>query len=742
MKRALRSKVKAELKTNPSEDAPVDNLNLPSQKVNRRTRTSAAMIGLAISMGAGSLLVTRQSDQALAAEPVGNQNTASAIPAAGDTGVKLATTLQLGSQAVSSNVSAPENPVPVVEPTAISQVPGLGAKWQIAASRTSNVFASPASSVTKTATVERGSVSSVPQTDKGLRITSAIASLQAQKQVGAVASSYGVTNSSVAQSLTLTTQTPSLRDTSSDVNAQLKAQQEFAISRLQQKSNRLRDSLTQLRSGETDKSLPQVTKATGVNSQSQYTSTPNLGLSAGNSSSITEQLPSQVPSAFVPQASKVYEVKSGDTLAAIASNNGTSVSDLVKANGLKNPDELKISQKLNIPVANTPINATPSIQTQDHQVPVASNVAIPTPARSGAVATNDTTVAPVVVPSPTATSGASVESFDSTPVDPSANGVGGDTPVPKVFAEMQQRNNTRNKQAKEDRGLRSLQAEIERLREKYRAQQSGNSVPTQVNYDNFAVPTTSTPSTVAIPQVPTATKRNEIAIPVPTVRPNTVAVPIPVPTPMAPYSAQQPVNPEWSSRNGRNQRSAPPLPTTVNASESLGNMRGVTVSPQLPPLAAAGSADRFLPRAIDENTSSPVIPGDTPGVGNTSYIWPAKGVLTSGYGWRWGRMHRGIDVANSVGTPIYAVAPGVVEKSGWNRGGYGNLVEIRHADGTMTRYAHNSKLLVQVGQQVPQGHIIALMGSTGFSTGPHTHFEIHRAGKGAVNPIAMLPPRV
>ena len=83
-----------------------------------------------------------------------------------------------------------------------------------------------------------------------------------------------------------------------------------------------------------------------------------------------------------------------------------------------------------------------------------------------------------------------------------------------------------------------------------------------------------------------------------------------------------------------------------------------------------------------------------------------------------------------------------IEKAGWNNGGYGNVVDIRHTDGSMTRYGHNSKILVQQGQPVHQGDTIALMGSTGFSTGPHSHFEIHPSGKGAVNPIAFLPPRV
>ena len=104
-------------------------------------------------------------------------------------------------------------------------------------------------------------------------------------------------------------------------------------------------------------------------------------------------------------------------------------------------------------------------------------------------------------------------------------------------------------------------------------------------------------------------------------------------------------------------------------------------------------------------------------------------------------MHRGIDVAGPVGTPIVAAAMGVVEQAGWNSGGYGNIVEIRHPDGSMTRYAHNNSLNGSAGQTVRQGQKIAEMGSTGYSTGPHLHFEIHMSGQGAVNPVAHLPGR-
>lgn len=149
--------------------------------------------------------------------------------------------------------------------------------------------------------------------------------------------------------------------------------------------------------------------------------------------------------------------------------------------------------------------------------------------------------------------------------------------------------------------------------------------------------------------------------------------------------------------------------------------------PQIPNLDLPGlmSADQFLPSSLQ-------------GGGIQKYIWPARGVFTSGYGWRWGRMHRGIDIAAPVGTPVVASAAGVVVTAGWNDGGFGNLVEIRHPDGALTLYAHNHRIMTRVGAVVNQGELIAQMGSTGRSTGPHTHFEIHRQGSGAVNPMFYL----
>lgn len=143
-----------------------------------------------------------------------------------------------------------------------------------------------------------------------------------------------------------------------------------------------------------------------------------------------------------------------------------------------------------------------------------------------------------------------------------------------------------------------------------------------------------------------------------------------------------------------------------------------TIALTLPPLIN----EEYLPSAFD------------------GYTWPAEGVLTSGYGRRWGRMHRGIDIAAPFGTPIVAAAAGKVIGAGWHRG-YGNLVKLEHLDGSITYYAHVNRILVTHDQRVKQGEIIAEMGSTGRSTGPHLHFEIHLNDRSVINPLAVLDQR-
>lgn len=120
----------------------------------------------------------------------------------------------------------------------------------------------------------------------------------------------------------------------------------------------------------------------------------------------------------------------------------------------------------------------------------------------------------------------------------------------------------------------------------------------------------------------------------------------------------------------------------------------------------------------------------------SGFIWPARGTLTSSFGPRWGRMHEGIDIAGASGSPIVAAASGTAIVAGWS-GGYGNLVVVDHGNGMSTAYAHNSTIAIAVGQRVSQGSVIAGMGTTGNSTGVHSHFEI-RVNGGAVNPMGYL----
>ena len=127
----------------------------------------------------------------------------------------------------------------------------------------------------------------------------------------------------------------------------------------------------------------------------------------------------------------------------------------------------------------------------------------------------------------------------------------------------------------------------------------------------------------------------------------------------------------------------------------------------------------------------------------TPNIWPVAGPISSYYGYRispggiGSTFHEGVDIAGDYGTPISATAAGTVTQAGWV-GGYGYLVEVKHADGIVTRYGHNSAVLVYEGQHVDQGSMIALMGSTGNSTGPHCHYEVRIHGE-AVDPMYFLP---
>ena len=122
------------------------------------------------------------------------------------------------------------------------------------------------------------------------------------------------------------------------------------------------------------------------------------------------------------------------------------------------------------------------------------------------------------------------------------------------------------------------------------------------------------------------------------------------------------------------------------------------------------------------------------------FVMPVKGVFTSNFGYRWGVLHAGIDLANSIGTPIHAVSDGVVIASG-PTAGYGMWVKLRHADGTVTLYGHVNTTMVSVGQRVMAGDQIATVGNRGNSTGPHLHFEVLLGGSQRVDPVPWLAKR-
>jgi murein DD-endopeptidase MepM/ murein hydrolase activator NlpD len=158
--------------------------------------------------------------------------------------------------------------------------------------------------------------------------------------------------------------------------------------------------------------------------------------------------------------------------------------------------------------------------------------------------------------------------------------------------------------------------------------------------------------------------------------------------------------------------------------------------------AAAGTS-KAPPHATG---SAPAVKGQPPASAATApqkyagnLRWPVDaGIVSSEFGARWGKQHKGIDIAADAGEPVYAIADADVIYAGDGLRGYGNVVILRHDAQMTSLYAHNSELKVHQGDHVTQGTLISLLGNTGHSTGPHVHFEI-RQGDTAVNPRTLLP---
>ena len=154
----------------------------------------------------------------------------------------------------------------------------------------------------------------------------------------------------------------------------------------------------------------------------------------------------------------------------------------------------------------------------------------------------------------------------------------------------------------------------------------------------------------------------------------------------------------------------------------------------------------YDPRALGQEISSQFSPNNGAGgvkmqrgrtADGRTVVTPATGTFTSGYGERWGAMHRGIDIANSLGSPIYAAMDGTVINAGPAQG-FGNWVVIKPDGGEVSVYGHMTHYNVAVGQRVRAGEQIAQIGSEGQSTGPHLHFEIKPDGVSQVDPVGWF----
>ncbi|WP_336086536.1 M23 family metallopeptidase [Nocardia sp. SSK8] len=197
------------------------------------------------------------------------------------------------------------------------------------------------------------------------------------------------------------------------------------------------------------------------------------------------------------------------------------------------------------------------------------------------------------------------------------------------------------------------------------------------------------------------------------------------------YPPQVPPNPQSAARmlaaiaKGEKRREA-----AVVAAATLATLERAKAE------AAAAASGEWQPWMGERAPVVPgvLVPGSTPSTGGFSL--PAKGVFTSGFGSRWGTMHRGIDIAAPIGSPIYAVADGTVIEAGPAQG-FGLWVRIKHDDGTISIYGHMYDFIVSPGERVPAGMQIARIGNRGDSTGPHLHFEIVQNGQ-HVDPQAWL----
>ena len=606
-----------------------------SHDLPRRAYGSAAMIGVALSVGACGLLVPQKGDAAFAAEKAGTESLASEPNAA----------------------SALDPLPPSVTATSLTTValkPMTLASSQIhtvqEGESLSNIARAYGITAQQVAQLNQFSMTSVLRV--GQTISLPIATAPAD----------------VVPVLAMVPPTPSLPVAS-------KVLQDAAVVKLKEQQSRLKKSLAELRSEENP-----IIAAIPTSQQKALT------LSGSEAVSFSK-----------------HRVEVGETLTTIARSNGVSPSELAALNRISDPNTLFANQVLKVPQVKS-FQATPQAKSSPvlftNAKSSSSTIAFNSPANR-----------------------VSVPELPQSPWVPTASKTlvqEVDRPV-SLSIEPPISNSTR---------IDKLMVEVRNLRQKYQGNQVAYAPQT------YVVPTTST-ANIVVPTVSMPTRSGSLRIDQRTVNPE--------------FQKRVETAPEPAIQSATQNRldrviQAPTLPQQTRAIVSA-------TAPRLIARASMGSASmggNSYASPLVQTTALRMAAPQMPSIGTSDsylpqgkgamkgYIWPAQGVFTSGYGWRWGRMHKGIDVAGPVGTPIVASATGVVSYSGYNDGGFGYLVEIDHADGSMTRYAHNNRILVSSGQQVAQGQQVAEMGSTGFSTGPHLHFEIH-SPQGTVNPMAYLP---
>jgi murein DD-endopeptidase MepM/ murein hydrolase activator NlpD len=777
-------------------------------EANRRARTSAAMIGLAISMGAAGLLLPQQGDEALAVEPVATEPNLPnlATPSSSRVATKaVEPTVVAVSTTTESKPETLKSLEEVSSPVVRHQVREGETLWEL-----SNSYQVQPEAIAASNNIQASAVLPVGQTLKIPTVNGIVHQVKAGETVEKLSESYGVKPTQL-QASALTSAGNQLKTGESvtvpgNVNDLLKARQDTALNSLKEQRNRLNDSLAELRSEEssnlsqaetgankaastTQKTIPVTLPSTAFTTEESVTDTskpatvaesspqlassptvePKSAKSPQSSVVITVPTPELASTPFTtpqiaktPQSSVIitvptpevastpviapkvavtpnsklepatsleatakpqapqpvviptvtsaeanlYQVKPGDTIEAIARRHGLSVSELIKVNGLNNPNLLSVNQQLKIPQTSVAANARQSVASIPginskvvSMAPVPQRSVVTPPQASPAASAKVSTIVPTVPRS---------QQNRQNPVLAQSIRVENTQASSRAAVDTQ-----KSQPAQSNPYIDRLRSDILKLREDVGQQQE---TTTQA----------ATPRNVVVPTVKTPTAS----------RSNNASMPIRIDPQFNPKRANENLSAELQRRQQQQANQGPiNIEVPPPATNALPPRRLVASAP-----APAGSYNPSLRVPVGE-TVSPEIPGlypDSPAQTN-SYIWPAKGVLTSGYGWRWGRMHKGIDIAAPVGTPVVASAPGVIVTAGWNSGGYGNLVEIQHPDGSLTLYAHNNRILVRRGQEVTQGQQIAEMGSTGHSTGPHTHFEVHPSGRGAVNPIAFLP---